>query len=213
MLGLFQFVGVCADRAWDMRSRAHRSLDSQRSWRRWGRREDGQAIVEIALAMPLLLLLVTAILQFGGAYFKYLTLSDAVSDGARELALERGSLDPCDPAMKQALTSSDNLLTSAMVMNAVPSNPATTAYVTPSFSSGTTPLPDYCASTSLTNGCGSTSTVYTYNVNYTSSTTVGGCEVEGDEATVTAGVPYTLSVFGMGIYTLKLSASASDAVE
>lgn len=177
------------------------------------RREDGQALVELALALPLLLVLVTAVLQFGSLYYKYLNLNDAVRDGARTLALERGSLDPCDPAMTQTLESSDNLLTSGMIMDAAPSNPTSTAYVTATFSSGTTPLPDYCASTNTTTGCGATATAYTYNPDYSSSTTVGGCEVEGDEATVTAGVPYTLNVFGLGIYTLSLKASASDAIE
>lgn len=186
----------------------------RRTWRRrLGGREDGQALVEFALVLPLFLILLTAILQFGSAYNKYLTLNDAVRDGARALALERGSLDPCDPAIKQTLESSDGLLTSAMVVDAVPSNPASTAYVTPTFSSGTSPIPDYCASTALTTGCGATATSYTYNADYDSTTTDGGCEVEPDEATITAGVPYTLNVFGLKIYTLTLRASASDAIE
>jgi Flp pilus assembly protein TadG len=69
-----------------------------------GRREGGQAMVEFALVLPLLLTLLTAILQFGLMYNKYMTLNDAVRAGARTLSLERGLADPCDDAVTQTVT-------------------------------------------------------------------------------------------------------------
>ena len=70
----------------------------------------------------------------------------------------------------------------------------TSAQVTPSFGSSS----DYC-------GTGT----YTYNA----SGNTNGNEAQGDQATVTAAQPFTLTVFGLQVLQVNLSASASDAVE
>lgn len=64
--------------------------------------EKGQALVEFALVLPVLLLVVTGMLAFGIFLNNYLTLTDAVSTGARQLAISRGQatlpsgvVDPC----------------------------------------------------------------------------------------------------------------------
>jgi Flp pilus assembly protein TadG len=57
------------------------------------RREDGQAYVEFAFVLPLLLLIVMGIIQFGNAFRTYITLTDAVRVGARQAAVSR-SIDP-----------------------------------------------------------------------------------------------------------------------
>jgi Flp pilus assembly protein TadG len=145
------------------------------------RREDGQALVEFAIVVPLLLMLVTGIIQFGLMYNKYITLTDAARNGAQTLAIGRGLSNPCDPAVLQTVNSGS-------------ATGLTSAQVTPSFASGS----DFC-------GTGT----YTYN---TSGNTSGN-EVQGDQATVTASQPFTLNVFGLGIFQLNLSASASDAIE
>jgi Flp pilus assembly protein TadG len=41
----------------------------------------------------------------------------------------------------------------------------------------------------------------------------GGNEVQGDQATVTATQPFTLSLFGVSVLSLNLTASASDGIE
>jgi len=46
------------------------------------RLERGQSLVEVALAMPLLILIVMGILDLGRAYYAYVTLSDAAAEGA-----------------------------------------------------------------------------------------------------------------------------------
>jgi Flp pilus assembly protein TadG len=141
-----------------------------------GRREDGQALVEFALVVPVLLMLVTAILQFGLLFNKYITLTDAARSGARALALGRGLSDPCDLAVTQTVASAVGIsLTASQVTTTLAS-------------------PDSC-------GTGS----------YPSRT--GGNEVQGDEATVTATQPYSVSVFGLTLFSGQLSASASDAIE
>jgi Flp pilus assembly protein TadG len=67
--------------------------------------EDGQALVEFAVILPVLMLLVTGIIQFGLMFNKYITLTDAVNSGAQTLALGRGLSNPCDPAVSQTLQS------------------------------------------------------------------------------------------------------------
>jgi Flp pilus assembly protein TadG len=140
-------------------------------------------MVEFAIVLPLLLLLVTGIIQFGLLFNRYLTLTDAARSGAQTLSLGRNTenTDPCDPAITQTLSSAS-------------ATGLTSGQVTTSFSSTTSPLPDTC-------GTGS----------YPSET--GGKEVLGDQATVTAAQPFTLAVFGLPIVTLQLTASASDAIQ
>jgi Flp pilus assembly protein TadG len=145
------------------------------------RREDGQALVEFAVVLPVLLMIVTGIIQFGLLFNKYITLTDAARNGAQTLAIGRGLSNPCDPAVLQTVQSGS-------------ATGLTAAQVTPSFSSGS----DFC-------GTGT----YTYNT----SGNANGTEIQGDQATVTATQPFTLSVFGMGLVQMNLSASASDAVQ
>lgn len=79
-------------------------------------REEGQALVEFAVILPVLLMLLTGIIQFGLAYNKYITLTDAAQSGAQTLALGRGLSDPCDPAVAQTVQSANTIgLTSAQV--------------------------------------------------------------------------------------------------
>jgi Flp pilus assembly protein TadG len=78
------------------------------------RHEDGQAIVEMAIALPLLLLILTAIMQFGLMLNKAITLNDAVRTGAETLALYGGeSTDPCDSAITSTVNSATNVGLSA----------------------------------------------------------------------------------------------------
>lgn len=52
-------------------------------WRGLGRDEKGQSLVEFALVVPILLLLVLGIMEFGRAYSANLTLQNATREGAR----------------------------------------------------------------------------------------------------------------------------------
>jgi|SRR5579875_1699334 len=60
---------------------------------------DGQSLVEFALTLPVLLLVVTGLMSFGIAVNNYLELTEAVSIGARKLAIDRSqTTDPCADA-------------------------------------------------------------------------------------------------------------------
>lgn len=56
---------------------------SKRQLGAFWRREDGQNIVEFALLLPVLLLILMGIIQFGFIFAAYLTLNNAVREGAR----------------------------------------------------------------------------------------------------------------------------------
>jgi Flp pilus assembly protein TadG len=68
-------------------------------------REEGQAMVEFALVLPVLAMLLLGIAQFGIAFNHYLTLTDAVRAGARQAAVSRFVADP--------LTATKNRVTGA----------------------------------------------------------------------------------------------------
>lgn len=69
--------------------RVHRS-----GRRRWLLRDDGaQSVVEFALIVPLLLFLVAGIIQFGLIFNAYVTLTNAVREGAREGSIHIFRLD------------------------------------------------------------------------------------------------------------------------
>jgi Flp pilus assembly protein TadG len=69
------------------------------AWLLGGLKQEGQAMVELALVLPVLLLVVTGILTFGLAFNNYLLLTEATSVGARTLAISRGeTTDPCATA-------------------------------------------------------------------------------------------------------------------
>lgn len=55
--------------------------------------EEGQALVEFALVIPLFMMLLLGILQFGIIFNNYITLTDAARAGSRVAAVSR--LDAC----------------------------------------------------------------------------------------------------------------------
>ena len=58
------------------------------------RNSSGQATVELALIVPVLLLILFAIVQLGLTFHNYLALTDAVRAGARTAAVSRQASDP-----------------------------------------------------------------------------------------------------------------------
>ena len=75
--------------------------------------DSGQALVELALSLPILLLLVFGLCTFGVAFENYLVLQNATNVGARALAISRGqSTDPCSTA-STAITNAASVLTSS----------------------------------------------------------------------------------------------------
>lgn len=73
----------------------------------------GSAIVEFALILPMMLLLTTGIMVFGVAMNNYLQLTNAVSIGARTLAVSaQMTLDPCQVASSAVIAAAPGLAAS-----------------------------------------------------------------------------------------------------
>lgn len=57
--------------------------------------EEGGALVEMAITLPLVMLIMTGIFSFSVAIYQKLQLAEAVSNGGHYLAVDRGDTDPC----------------------------------------------------------------------------------------------------------------------
>ncbi len=58
------------------------------------RNERGQTMVEFAIVLPVLMLVVFAVIQFGILFNNFVALTDAVRAGARTAAVSRTAADP-----------------------------------------------------------------------------------------------------------------------
>ena len=76
-------------------TRSHENTMTKMTNRRIDIRSDrGQSMVEFALVVPILLMVVFAIIQFGMLYNNYITLTDATRVGARKGAVSRTAVNP-----------------------------------------------------------------------------------------------------------------------
>jgi Flp pilus assembly protein TadG len=71
--------------------------------------ERGQTMTEFALVLPILVVLLFGIIQFGIAFNNYVTLTDAIRAGARKAAVSRNASDPAGACKAAVLAAADNL--------------------------------------------------------------------------------------------------------
>jgi Flp pilus assembly protein TadG len=71
--------------------------------------ERGQTFTELAMVLPILVVLVLAIAQFGVAFNNYLTLTDAARAAARKAAVSRQSSDPVSDCVNAGYAAGGNL--------------------------------------------------------------------------------------------------------
>jgi Flp pilus assembly protein TadG len=97
--------------------------------------EGGQAVLEFALVLPMLLALVTAIFSFGITFKNYLTLVDAVRNGARVAAVSRQQPDPTLAAKTAVIDAGSDLglTTNDVTVDAAPWTPGGSVTVTASY--------------------------------------------------------------------------------
>jgi Flp pilus assembly protein TadG len=62
---------------------------SQSGWRHFRRRTDGMTAVEFALLLPVMLLIVCGIMDFGNLYFQLHIVNEAAREGARIAATQK----------------------------------------------------------------------------------------------------------------------------
>jgi Flp pilus assembly protein TadG len=85
--------------------------------RRRIRGERGQALVEFVLVLPILLMLVFAVVQFGITYHHYITVTDATRAGARAAVVNTDEDDPEAVAETAVRDSAVNLDQSELDVN------------------------------------------------------------------------------------------------
>jgi Flp pilus assembly protein TadG len=71
--------------------------------------ESGQTMTELVLVLPILLVLVLAIAQFGVAFNNYITLTDAARAGARVGSVSRISSTPASDCVNAVKNAASNL--------------------------------------------------------------------------------------------------------
>jgi Flp pilus assembly protein TadG len=93
--------------------------------RRHRSREEGQALVEFIIVLPVLLLIVLGIIQFGNVFRDYIALTDAVRVGARQASVSRTLQNPEQVVIARVEKAAVNLDKSKMVISVEPWDPAT----------------------------------------------------------------------------------------
>lgn len=79
--------------------------------------ERGQTMAEFAFILPILLVLMLGIAQFGVAFNNYVTLTDAVRAGARKAAVSRNSSDPAGACRAAVIAAAGSLDTTELGSN------------------------------------------------------------------------------------------------
>ena len=69
--------------------------------------DKGQTMVEFTLVLPILLVVLFGIIQFGITFKDYVTLTDAVRAGARTAAVSRYSADPVGDTKARVKSAAD----------------------------------------------------------------------------------------------------------
>lgn len=100
--------------------------------RRRGNGEAGQALLEFAYIMPVLLVVVFGLIVFGLALNNYLAVTEATSTGARYLSTLRGqTTDPCVDTVNTVVAAAPNLtatsFTFKLVLNGTTYGPGSNA--------------------------------------------------------------------------------------
>src|SRR6266566_856783 len=73
------------------------------------RDEKGQTMVEFTLVLPVLLVVLFGIIQFGIVFSNYIALTDAVRAGARTAAVSRSSTTPVADVQARVMDASGDL--------------------------------------------------------------------------------------------------------
>jgi Flp pilus assembly pilin Flp len=73
------------------------------------RDERGQTMVEFTLVLPVLLVVLFGIIQFGITFSNYVALTDAVRAGARTAAVSRSSSNPVSDVKARVMDASGDL--------------------------------------------------------------------------------------------------------
>ena len=104
-------------------------------WRPAAQSDEGQALVEFGLVLPVLLLMIIGLIKGGILFNNYLQLTDAVRTGARQFAISRGQTTACGDAANRLIGSAGGLSGAGIVISMsespeAPTDPPNASYTT-----------------------------------------------------------------------------------
>jgi len=82
-------------------------MSSMRKFGRRSRRSNGQALVEFALLVPLLIIIILGIIEFGRIWMTMNVLASAAREGARKAAVTAPDADQVQTVVEKVLTAAD----------------------------------------------------------------------------------------------------------
>lgn len=148
------------------------------------REDEGGALVEMAVTLPIVMVIMTGVFSFSIALYQKLQLAEAVSVGGRQLAVSRGQTDPCTITTSAINTSAPGLIpttgTNGIKLTYILNGTSTTA--------GTS------------NGAGVTACS-------------GKDLTAGSYAQITATYPCSLSVYGMSFTSCSLGTQITEVIQ
>jgi Flp pilus assembly protein TadG len=145
---------------------------------------EGNALVEMAVTLPLLMLVMTGIFSYSMALYQKLELAEAVSNAGRFLATARGYNDPCQSA-------------AAAMMSAAPSLSKSNISVTIVLNGNT----DFGAGPVTSASCPGTGGSPNTDM------------VSGGTAEITATYPTGVALFGSNYGSVDLSSAITEVVQ
>jgi Flp pilus assembly protein TadG len=162
------------------------------------RHEEGSTIAEMAMVLPIMLVVLTGVFSFGVALNQYLVLTNAVNNGARAFAMSAPSQDGnpsivsgSDPCKYAAST----IQSSASTLDASNLSYTITYY-------------------SYKGSPGGTATTTTYNGTGSSAPSCSTLKMwQLDAVTIQASYPITPVLFGWTNRTLSLTATSTEMVQ
>ena len=77
---------------------------------------EGGALVEMAVTLPVLMLILTGIVSFSISLYQKLQLAEAVSNAGHYLATARGDSDPCAKAIQAVIAGAPGLASSNLTV-------------------------------------------------------------------------------------------------
>ncbi len=99
-----------------------------RARRRTAGSEQGSALIEVAVTMPILVIMVIGLMRFGIAYNNSIVLTDSVRAGARQLSISRGVAgDICNAAGVKVRAAATTLTAGTITMTMTVNGTAYTA--------------------------------------------------------------------------------------
>lgn len=83
------------------------------------KREQGQTMVEFTIVLPILVVLLFGIIQFGIIFNNWVTLTDAARAAARKGAVSRNSSDPTGDCQTEGINAAANLNQSQLTLTCI----------------------------------------------------------------------------------------------